>query len=173
MKKLTVILICLFAIALSSCKKDQQSLQEYLVESREKPNFESFDISSSMINGYLTMADDEIKESVKSIHKINLLGLPIKGNEAAYEAEKTKLNAILANSEDYKPLLKVKKEGVKLNLFYEGTPENINEVIVYGYTKEYGLGLARLTGNNIKTDKLIKLIKNAEVPKGVLKGFTK
>lgn len=168
MKKIAYILTCLFVVALSSCKKDSQSLQEYIVESKEKPNFESFDISSSLIDGYLSMADEETRETVKSIRKISLLGMRANGNETEYETEKAKLNKILENSEKYKPLIKVKKIGVKFNLYYEGTPESINKIIVFGYAPDKGVGLARLTGNNIKTDKLIKLINNADIPDGVL-----
>lgn len=162
--RLTLVLI-FTALLVLSCKKDAPSLQQYIIESKEKENFMSLDLSTSMINSYLANADDNTKEIAKTLKKINLVGLPIKGNEQQYEREKEKLSNVFKNNKNYKLLMKIKKENIKLNLYYTGETENIKEVIVFGYSNNFGLGVARLLGENIKPEKIIEVIKETEMPK--------
>lgn len=162
--RLTLVLI-FTALLVLSCKKDAPSLQQYIIESKEKENFMSLDLSTSMINSYLANADDNTKEIAKTLKKINLVGLPIKGNEQQYKQEKEKLSKVFKNNKNYKLLMKIKKENIKLNLYYTGETENIKEVIVFGYSNNFGLGVARLLGENIKPEKIIEVIKETDMPK--------
>lgn len=171
-KELYFLWIFIFSVTFISCKKDKEpTLQEYLIETKQNPKYRNLDISTSMIDGYLSLANEKIPETIKSVRKINLVGLQARGNEEEYELEKAKLDAVFAKTKKYKPLIKVKKQGIKLNLFYKGTSEKIDEVIVYAHAKEYGLGVARLTGENIKTDKIIELVNKTEIPQGILDGY--
>lgn len=90
MKKITTVLsIFVFTLLLVSCK--QQTLQSYIVESHDKPGFISADIPLSFLQLKDGEVSEDLKETIKSIKKINIVALPYKGNEAAYETEKTPL----------------------------------------------------------------------------------
>ena len=75
------------AILVSSCK-NEKSLQSYLVDSQNKTGFMTVDIPTSFLQLKSDAVSDELKETLKSVKKVNVAFLPIKGNEETYESEK-------------------------------------------------------------------------------------
>ncbi|TVZ54928.1 uncharacterized protein DUF4252 [Lutibacter sp. Hel_I_33_5] len=163
MKKITTILSILFvAVLLTSCKNDT-SLQQYLVDSQDKTGFITVDVPTSFLQLRSNDVSDDVKETLKSIRKINLVALPIKGNEAAFETEKATLNKLFKGNSDYKSLMSMKSKGIKVNLYYTGDSDSIDEVIAYGHGKDAGVGVARLLGENMNPGKIIEMMKNIKV----------
>lgn len=163
MKKFTKILSLLIVVVLmSSCKKEQ-SLQSYLVESQDKTGFVAVDVPSSVIKVSQKEAPEEIKKAIESIKKVNIVALPIEGNEDKYETEKDKLKSIFSNSTKYKNLVSVKDKRGNANLYYLGNSENIDEVIVFGFSKKMGLGVVRLLGDNMNPSDIMKAFEYVNV----------
>jgi hypothetical protein len=161
MKKLTTVLsLIVITLLMTSCKND--SLQGYLVESQEKQGFITVDLPVSFLELKNQDVSDEVKQTVKSIKKINVVGLPYKNNEAAYEVEKERLTKILSG-EDYKSLMRMNAKGMKVNLYYTGDSDSIDEVIAFGYSKEAGVGIARLLGENMNPGMIIEMMKNVNI----------
>lgn len=160
MKKITTVL-ALFVLALfaTSCNSEQ-TLQEYLVESQEKNGFMTVDIPINFIKPKSLDVSTEVKETIKSIRKVNLVALPYQGNEEAYQAEKDKLTQILKNNKKYKSLMRMNAQGIKMNLYYTGSAEAIDEVIAFGYAKEKGVGVARILGEDMDPSKVIEMMNN-------------
>ncbi len=162
MKKITTILsLLIVTLVFTSCKKE--SLQSYLVESQEKQGFITVDVPSSILQLKNDDVSDDVKETLKSIRKINIVALPIKGNEAAYDVEKEKIKKILKNSSTYKSLMRISSSGVKMSLYYTGSEDAIDEVIAFGYGKKAGVGIARILGDNMNPSKIIEMMKNIKV----------
>lgn len=158
--KINALLLLVFLI--NSCK-NEKSLQEYLVESQEKTGFITVDIPTSFLQLKSDDVSEEVKATLKSIRKVNVVALPIKGNEQAYEAEKTILKKIFKDHKEYKTLMSMKAKGMHVNIYYTGDTESIDEVIAFGYGKEAGVGVARLLGENMNPAKIIEMMNSVKV----------
>jgi len=47
--------------------------------------------------------------------------------------------------------------GMSVSIYYNGDANNINEVIVFGYSKKVGVGVARVIGNNMNPTKITQM----------------
>jgi len=160
-KHLTILSLLIVALVFTSCKKE--SLQSYLVESQEKQGFITVDIPSSILQLKTDDVSDDVKTTLKSIRKINIVALPIKGNEEAYEVEKTKISKILKDAKNYKSLMRMSAKGMKVRLYYTGSEDAIDEVIAFGYGEAAGVGIARILGDNMNPAKIIEMMQNIKL----------
>ena len=163
MKKITKILSLLLLVLMITSCKNEKSLQGYLVESQEKTGFITVDIPTTFLQLKTEDVSDEVKATLKSIRKVNVVALPIKNNEAAYEVEKAKLKSIFKDNKDYKSLMSMKAKGMNVSLYYTGSTESIDEVIAFGYGKEAGVGVARLLGEDMNPAKIIEMMNNIKI----------
>ena len=154
MKK-AVIVLSVLAIFIS-CNQ-QKTIQTYIVEKQDKHGFMSVDLPMSLIQLNTDKAPLEVKEAYGSIKKVNVLGLPYLNNNEAYEIEKKAILSILNNSTLYKNLMKMDMNGMRISIYYNGDANDINEVIVFGYSKKIGVGVARVIGNHMNPTKIIQM----------------
>ena len=154
MKK-AVIVLSVLAIFIS-CNQ-QKTIQTYIVEKQDKPGFMSVDLPMSLIQLNTDKAPLEVKEACGSIKKVNVLGLPYLNNNEAYEIEKKAILSILNNSTLYKNLMKMDMNGMRISIYYNGDANDINEVIVFGYSKKIGVGVARVIGNHMNPTKITQM----------------
>lgn len=154
-------MIAALGTALMSCD-NSTSLQEYYVENQDDKQFLALDIPASLLTGENSSLDAEQRATLETIRKVNLLAFPKKlENEADYEAEKEKIAEILKN-EKYQPLMRYGGGDRKAELFYVGEEDAIDEFIVYGADESKGFGVARVLGNDMEIDALLKLFKSVE-----------
>lgn len=160
MKKAILILV-LISLWVVSCK-DETTLQEYYVENQNNQQYLAFDIPASLLTGENSKLTAEQKATLATIKKVNVLGFPLKDeNKAAYEAEKEKLTEIL-NSDKYTQLMRYGGGNRKAELYFLGEDDAIEELIVFGSDDEKGFGIARVTGDKMNPEALIKLLKSFE-----------
>lgn len=158
MKKTHYFFTLLLLVALLNSCSQEQSLQSYIVESQEKPGFMAVDLSSSFIQFKTSDVSEDLKETLNSIRKINLIGLPYQKDSSNYENEKETIRTILKNSETYKNLMKMNFEGMNVNLYYTGKTDSIDELILFGYSKEIGVGVARVLGEDMNLGNIMKMM---------------
>lgn len=154
MKK-AVIILSVLAIFVS-CNQ-QKTIQTYIVEKQDKPGFMSVDLPMSLIQLNSDKVPLDVKDGYESIKKVNVLGLPYLNNNEAYEIEKKAISLILNNSTLYKKLMKMDMNGMSVSIYYNGDANNINEVIVFGYSKKVGVGVARVIGNHMNPTKITQM----------------
>ncbi len=154
MKKAVIILTVLAIFV--SCNQ-QKTIQTYIVEKQDKPGFMSVDLPMSLIQLNSDKAPIDVKEGYESIKKVNVLGLPYLNNNEAYEIEKKAISLILNNSTLYKNLMKMDMNGMSVSIYYNGDANDINEVIVFGYSKKIGVGVARVIGNHMNPTKITQM----------------
>jgi hypothetical protein len=154
MKK-AVILLSVLALFVS-CNQ-QKTIQTYIVEKQEKPGFKSVDLPMSLIQLKTDKAPLDVKDAYESIKKVNVLGLPYLNNNEAYETEKKEISLILNNSTLYKKLMKMDMNGMSVSIYYNGDANDINEVIVFGYSKKIGVGVARVIGNHMNPSEITQM----------------
>jgi hypothetical protein len=154
MKKAVIILTVLAIFV--SCNQ-QKTIQTYIVENQDKPGFMSVDLPMSLIQLNSDKVPLDVKDGYESIKKVNVLGLPYLNNNEAYEIEKKAISLILNNSSLYKNLMKMDINGMSVSIYYNGDANDINEVIVFGYSKKIGVGVARVIGNHMNPTKITQM----------------
>lgn len=159
MKKLNLLGILLFIGILTSCQNDK-SLQKYFVENQEDSDFLALDIPTSMFAN-MDELDSEQKETLNSVKKINLLAFKAASNREKFEEEKAQLNTIFKD-EKYQLLMKYGGSNRKAALYFTGKEDAIDELIVYGYDDEKGLGVARVLGEDMDPEKIMKFMKSLD-----------
>ncbi|MBS9774206.1 MAG: DUF4252 domain-containing protein [Tenacibaculum sp.] len=168
MKKLYIILAVLGSVIFTSCKKE--TLQTYLVDCKEKDNFVTLDFSANTLLSISDTSSFEDKEAFKSIRKVNIAFLQKdKASEEEIKTEREKLKSILNNSE-YKELMKFKHKEHTGTIYYLGeSTDLINEVIIFGYSDDFGVGVVRLLGKNMDPTAIANAMKNVKPNKDELK----
>lgn len=173
MKKLTQICALAFLVLFASSCKNEKSLQSYLVDTSGKEGFYTGDLPVSSVLSAKADVSDDVKETLKSIKKINIAFLPkTEDNTAAYETEKAKLKNIFKDNDNYKSLMAMKAQGMNVKVYYSGDTDAIDEVIAFGYGDKNGVGVARLLGENMNPAKVIEMMNSVKMDSGNLESFS-
>lgn len=161
----------LFSILFSSCE-DQPSLQRYYVDNQSNKNFVAIDIPASMFANTANL-DAESQRALKSIRKINFLAVPRKEETLELIAlEQAKISEILKN-EKYQLLMKYGSDGSKVEIYYTGSEEAVDEVVVYGYADKSGMGIARLLGKAMNPGDILRLMQSLQAGDAKISGLEK
>lgn len=163
MKKLTSIFWLVFLMLFASSCKNEASLQSYLVDKSGKEGFVTGDLPVSSVLSPKANVSNKVKETIKSIKKINVAFLPkTTDNSVSYETEKAKLKTIFKNNKDYKALGAMKAKGMHVNVYYSGNTEAVDEVVAFGYGNKQGVGVARLLGENMNPAMILETLKSMD-----------
>lgn len=155
-----MIALMLGAMALNSCS--EKSLQKYLVEKQDDQKFVKVDLATSLIQGESSKFSQEEQDILSTIKKINVVAYPIKGGDIAdFEKEKKELTDILAQDR-YKELTRIKSNHWDATLKYTGEEDALDEVIVFASDDQKGFAVFRLSGENMRPDQMLQLMKSAE-----------
>lgn len=168
MKRITTVFALLVMAILAISCDSKPTLQEYLVESQEKNGFITVDVPVNFIKPKTLDVSDNVKKTIKSIRKVNLVALPYQGNEDTYTTEKDKLSGILKGNERYKSLMRMNTKGLKVSIYYTGDADAIDEVIAFGYGKEQGVGIARILGEDMNPSMIIEMMNNISLDSGAM-----
>lgn len=179
MKKITTICTLILLVVLASSCKNEKSLQAYLVDTSGKEGFFTGDIPVSSVLSPKADISDDVKETLKSVKKINVAFLPkTEDNTSIYETEKVKLKNIFTDNDNYKDLMAMKFKGMNVKVFFTGDTDAIDEVIAFGYGDKQGVGVARLLGKDMNPAKIIEMMNsvkmegNSQPLEKFMKGFS-
>ncbi|MCR8668603.1 DUF4252 domain-containing protein [Aestuariibaculum sp. M13] len=147
---------CIVALTLVSCG-NTPSLQSYFVDHQESASFISQDIPISMLNIDTSNFSEDQKEAYNSVSRLNFLGYKSDStNVDAYTSEVNKVKAILSD-EKYLDLIEFSDRGNKFVMKYIGDDDEADEVVIFGSSKEFGFGIARVLGNDMNPQKMMTL----------------
>lgn len=156
MKTFSYLFLILTTFTMISCK--EKSLQKYLVEKQDDARFAKIDIAPGMINGFSKDFDSENQEVFNRVKKVNFLAFQIKQNDlTSYEEEKEVVQDIL-QQEKYKDLTRIHSNKWSFRFLYTGTETAIDEIIVFASDDDSGFAIARLLGNKMQPNDLMKII---------------
>ena len=159
MKILKIIPLLLLVALLNSCDNGK-SLQKYYVENQEDSDFLAVDVPTSLFTNSENLDADQ-KETLETIKKINVLALEKQVDPEKYETEKLKLDEIFKD-EKYQLLMKYGGSDKKAELYFTGDEDAIDELIVYGYDNDRGLGVARVLGKDMNPQKIMEMMRSFE-----------
>ncbi len=173
--KILKITILFFAVILMVSCDNNQSLQEYYVDNQGDKEFVAVDVPTSMFANTEKLTADQ-KKTLETVKKINILAIPKKQeNETKIEAEKTKISNILKD-EKYQLLMKYGGGDSKMAVYFTGSEEAVDEIIVYGEDKMKGMGIARVLGDNMNPSDILQLVRSlqkGDIDMNGLEGITK
>ena len=124
-------------LLLMSCDNNP-SLQEYYVDNQGDKEFVAVDVPTSLFANTERLTEDQ-KKTLETVKKVNILAIPKKKeNQTKIEAEKVKISNIL---KDGKYQLRMKDGGgnSKVVVYYTGSEEDVDEIIVYGEDEMKGM----------------------------------
>mgnify|MGYP005990376787 CR=1 FL=1 len=157
MKKITTLIVA-FVVAFSFTSCNDDSLQGYLVKSQEKSGFITFDVPASILQIKSNDVSEATKATLNTLKKINIVALPTTAdNSDAVKAEKAALDKIFKGTA-YKSLMRFNHEDIKIQLYYTGNGDEIDEVIAYAYAASKGVGIARILGDNMNPSDIMKMM---------------
>lgn len=152
----------LLAFVVISCN-NEQSLQEYIVESKENNEYMSIDMPASIIQLDKTDISEEDKATLATIKKMNFLAFPISDtNKEMYTSEKQKVKGIL-NQDSFTELMRVRGKVGDVIVSFVGSDEAIDEVVIFGASDEKGFALARVLGDNMNPADILKIAQHLEI----------
>lgn len=152
-KKLSFIILA--TVVLVACN-NQPTVQEYYVQKQENNSFIAIDLPSSLLN-IEEGASEETKETMATIKKLNILAFKVnETNAAEYKTELAQVKSIL-KGDDYNELIRMKHEGINIVINYQGTDDAIDEFLLLASNSEKGFALARILGDNMQPEKIVKM----------------
>ncbi|MFV8282368.1 DUF4252 domain-containing protein [Christiangramia marina] len=170
MKSIKLLVLSIFTLIAVSCN-NEKSLQKYYVENQQDTDFLAVDVPTSLFTNADAL-DEEQKSTMETIKKINVLALEKEANPQKFEEEKIKLDEIFQD-EKYQLLMRFGGSDRKAALYFIGEEDAIDELIVYGYDNEKGLGVARVLGENMDPEKIMDMmqsLKSEDINTGGIKG---
>lgn len=167
-------LLGLFALSLLFGCNNEESLQQYYVANQENKEFVAIDVPASMLASSGSLSPEQ-KVTMETIKKINLLAIPKKTENLQLMAdEQIKIAEILKN-EKYQLLMRYGGGDARVEIYYTGDEEAVDEIIVYGFDENRGMGLARVLGDDMNPGDMLSLFRSLEkgdIDMDGLKGIT-
>lgn len=157
MKTILICITVVFSLLFVSCNS-KPSLQKYFVENTENKDFIALDVSPSILNVDKSKLTEEQNKALASFDKMNILAFKLNGkNQAQFEAEREKVNAILKD-EQYQQLMKFGsgKEGASVS--FVGDDEHIQEFVLFANKKENGFAVVRVLGKDMNPTSIMTMI---------------
>jgi len=157
-KKLSFIILA--TLVLVACNK-QPTVQEYYVQKQESDNFISIDLPASLLK-VQEGASEETKKTMATIKKLNILAFKVnETNAAEFKTELAEVKSIL-KGDNYSELMRMKHEGINIVINYQGTDDAIDEFLLLASDNEKGFALARILGDKMQPEKIMKMAKDFE-----------
>ncbi len=157
MKIFKQISVLLLTVMLMISCNDEASIQQFYVDSETNENYLMLDIPTSVVS-LPDNVSDEAKQAYNSIDKINLLAFKVnETNKVDYQSEKLKVKKILKDSK-YIELMRLNSNGRNIIAKYVGDENSVEELILFASDKHQGFALARVLGEDMKPENMLKLL---------------
>ena len=153
--------LLLFAtMILLACNK-QPTVQEYYVEKQGNNNFMVIDLPASLLK-VEDGASEETKKTMATIKKLNILAFKVnETNESEFKSELAQVKSIL-KGDKYNELMRMKHEGINIVINYQGEDDAVDEFLLFASHSDKGFALARVLGDKMQPEKIMKMAKDFE-----------
>lgn len=151
----------LLAMLLVSCQTN--TLQTYMIDSKEDDNFISVDFSlKTFVDNFDELPEDQ-KELFKDVNKVNFLAFKKNGsNDDAYKTKQTELSAILSNQFKDNQLMAVNSDDMQIQMYADDLEKTVEEIILYANDASQGFMVMRLLGDDLNPANFYKILKMSD-----------
>lgn len=154
-KKSIVLLVVI--ITLLSCNNGL-TLQSYYVDNELKPGFQSLDIPTSFLDIEETSLTDEQKAAYRSVDKLNMLSFVIsEDNKNQFDTELAKVKTIFKDAKYQELMRGGNTTDGKFMVKFIGDENNLDELILFGYSNQKGFAVVRVLGDDMNATHLVQL----------------
>lgn len=158
MKVFKIFSVLCLGIWMSACDNNP-SLQEYYVNNQENKDFVAIDVPASLLANSDSM-DENQRRTLETIKKINVLAIPQQTvNQEKIQIEKSNIAEILKD-EKYQLLLRLGGGESRVEIYFTGEEEAVDEIIVYGFDDKKGMAIARVLGKDMNPSDIISMVKS-------------
>jgi hypothetical protein len=156
-----IITSILVALLLVSCQTN--TLQTYMIDSKEDDNFISVDFSlKTFVDNFDDLPEDQ-KELFKDVNKVNFLAFKKNGsNEEEYKIKQTELSTILSNQFKDNQLMAVNSDDTQVQMYADNLDKTVEEIIVYANDAKQGFMVLRLLGDDLNPANFYKIMKMSD-----------
>lgn len=149
--------LALIALTFAACSSEP-SLQKYFVESEQKKDFVSVDVSPSILNVKPELLTPEQKKALATFEKVNILAFTVNdSNKTQYDAERDKVKTLLKN-EKYQELMHFGSGKDGGSISYVGADDDIKEFVIFANKKENGFAVVRVLGDGMNPNAILEML---------------
>lgn len=150
-------MLAILITTLVSCNQDP-TLQTYYVDNELQPGFTSLDVPTSFLKIDESTLTETQLEAYNSVDKLNMLAFVIsEENKSIFTTELAKLQAILRDSKYQELIRGGNAEDGRFTISFIGEEEDIDELVLFGYSNDKGFATVRVLGDNMSVNKLMTL----------------
>lgn len=148
---LKIAFCCMLTVGFQSCK-NSKSLQKYIVEKSENPDFFSMNISPKELLKSSIKQNENPLEGIENINVLVLKNSDFQKTNSEYHEIKT-----ILDDEKYQDLVRTNSKGNKFQIDYIGSDDNIKEVVILIRQGQERLALLRVLTNGLTINQLLQL----------------
>ncbi|WP_452218839.1 DUF4252 domain-containing protein [Lacinutrix undariae] len=153
----TIMMLAILITTLVSCNQDP-TLQTYYVDNELQSGFTSLDVPTSFLKIDESTLTETQLEAYNSVDKLNMLAFVIsEENKATFTTELAKLQTILKDSKYQELIRGGNAEDGRFTISFIGEEDDIDELILFGYSKDKGFATVRVLGDHMSVNKLMTL----------------
>lgn len=148
---LKIIAFLVITMSFTACQ-NSKSLQKYIVEKSENPNFITMHISPEDFLKTSIVTSENPLAKIKNIHVLMFN----KDDKPQLNKEYEEIKNLLKN-EKYQELVRTTNKGIKFQVNYVGSDQDIEEVIVLLNQNQEQLALLRILSNKLTINDISKI----------------
>ena len=167
MRKVIISLLGLAIMAslIFSCTNNL-SLQQFIIEQKEKQDVISFNLSSSLLTAADNLQSEADIETLNSLKKINVLAYQINDSSDTRYTDEIKHIKAVFTQDKYAELIRYGKGTQGAKVYLVGDDDQIDEIVVFANDQELGWLLVRILGNDMQPEKIMQLMQKIDFNKG-------
>ncbi|AEK22694.1 DUF4252 domain-containing protein [Capnocytophaga canimorsus] len=155
-------LMSLFLLLFMGISCQNQSLQRYMVEKSERPNFTNLTMNPNDFLGAIATQQEKVSFLTR-VDKINVLSYE-RQDEITFEKELSEAKQMIKN-QNLNELVRFNEKNISTQVLYMGTDENIREVILFFVQKGERFAITRIITQGVHIDEISQLVSLLQLQK--------
>jgi hypothetical protein len=161
-KKLSIYLSLVLLFVLSTSCEPKMTLQRYFYQAQENGDFLLIDLPTSLLGQSMDSLTEKQRETISSVRKVSALIYRDSSKGDFIKKQQAIINEFL-ESDGFKPLLVAKmNDEAQMSVLVQGSIDQIDEAVFFGYSDDQGFILARVLGNKMNPAAFYELASTIE-----------
>jgi hypothetical protein len=161
-RKLSFYFSLVLLVALSTSCEPKMTLQRYFYQAQENGDFMLIDLPTSLLGQSLDNLNDQQRETLLSVRKVSALIYSDASKADFIKQQQSVINEFLER-DGFEPLLAMKmNDEAQVAILVQGSIDEIDEAVFFGYADDKGFILARVLGKNMNPEAFYELASTLE-----------
>ena len=161
-RKLSFYFSVVLLVALSTSCEPKMTLQRYFYQAQENGDFMLIDLPTSLLGQSLDNLNDHQRETLLSVRKVSALIYSDASKTEFIKQQQSVINEFLER-DGFEPFLAMKmNDEAQVAILVQGSIDEIDEAVFFGYADDKGFILARVLGKNMNPEAFYELASTLE-----------